>query len=55
MQNNIRRNKMDKRRQMKRIRQQLDTAVSNFDRDIKDLKEVVIREINPYDLEKKKR
>lgn len=46
---------MDKRRQMKRIRQQLDTAVSNFDRDIKDLKEVVIREINPYDLEKKKR
>lgn len=55
MQNNIRRNKMDKRRQMKRIRQQLDTAVSNFDRDIKDLKEVVVREINPYDLEKKKR
>lgn len=46
---------MDKRRQMKRIRQQLDTAVSNFDRDIKDLKEVVVREINPYDLEKKKR
>lgn len=46
---------MDKRRQMKRIRQQLDTAISNFDRDIKDLKEVVVREINPYDLEKKKR
>lgn len=46
---------MDKRRQMKKIRQQLNTAVSNFDRDIKDLKEVVIREVNPYELEKKKR
>ena len=46
---------MDNRRKLKKIRQQLDTAVSNFDRDIKDLKEVVIREINPYDLEKKTR